>query len=191
MKNIKIRKSLAAGWSAFMRRPWYLMGLAIAFSFIFIFSLGNAMVTALAYIAYGGCLAMLINHFRGGQIVFDDMFSLDNRWISFAFLGIIKTSLIFLGLIFFVIPGLYLATRWMFAELLVIDQGLKPLEALRASSKMTEGVRWKLFFFIVVVGILCLLGLVALIVGALVMSIVATFALIQIYEELKDVAEKE
>lgn len=149
------------------------------------------MVTALAYIAYGGCLAMLINHFRGGQIVFDDMFSLDNRWISFAFLGIIKTSLIFLGLIFFVIPGLYLATRWMFAELLVIDQGLKPLEALRASSKMTEGVRWKLFFFIVVVGILCLLGLVALIVGALVMSIVATFALIQIYEELKDVAEKE
>ncbi len=168
-----------------MRRPWYLLGLMLSFLVIFFISLGNAVVTALAYIAYGGYLAMFIKHARGETIEFDDMFSLDNRWISFAFLGIIKMVLVTLGFLFFIIPGLYLSIRWMFAEMLVVDQGMKPVEALRASSKMTEGEWWKLLLFILVVGLLSIIGLAALVVGVLVVSLVAFLAVIKLYDDLK------
>jgi uncharacterized membrane protein len=186
MNTISIRSALRTGWYTFSRRPWYLLGVTLAFTVICMLTVGNAAFTALAYIAFGGYLAMLLAFYRGQPIVFDDMFSLDQRWISFAFLGVIKTALIFLGLIAFLVPGIYLAVRWIFAEFLVIDKGMRPLEALRESSKMTAGVRGKLFLFTIVSIVLILLGLVALIIGAFVASVVVTFALIAMYEARQD-----
>lgn len=128
----------------------------------------------------------MIQHYNGKTIAFDDLFSLDSRWISFAFLGLIKGLLIFVGLVFFIIPGIYLSIRWMFAELYVIDQGMRPIEALRASSALTKGHMWKLLLFTIVVWVLMLLGLILLLVGAVVASIVVLFAVIKIYNDLKN-----
>jgi uncharacterized membrane protein len=114
-------------------------------------------------------------------VVFDDLFSIDSRWISFAFLGLIKTVLILIGFLLLIVPGIYLSVRWMFAELLVIDKGLRPLEALKASSELTKGYRWKLFLFSLVMMILILVGFLALGIGAVVASIVSMFAIIKIY----------
>lgn len=190
MNDVKIGAALSAGWSAFMRRPWYLLGLMFSFMAIFVLSLGNAIVTALAYIVYGGYLKAFIKHFRGGKIEFDDIFSLDNRWISFAFLAIIKLILLTLGFICFVIPGVYFAVRWMFAEMLVIDKGMKPVEALRASSKMTEGIWWPLFLFVLAMAVLSILSVLVLVVGVFIFAIIALFAYIKVYEDLKDRASE-
>ena len=182
MENISIKAAYSAGWSAFARRPWYLIGLLFAFMGIFILSLGNAVVTALAYILYAGYLTMLLRHLRGDTIEFDDLFTVDRRWVYFAFLGVIKMILIMLGLICFIIPGVYLAIRWMFAEFLVIDQGMKPLEALRASSELTAGHRWKLFFFTLLTMLLATIGLLFLVIGSFIVAIIATLAMMHIYD---------
>ena len=190
MHTVKIRSSLKAGWHALKRRPWYLMGLVLSFVTLFIFAVGNAAVTALSYIVYGGYISVMLNHFRGNTITFDDMFSIDMRWISFAFLGLLKTILIMLGFICFIIPGIYLSIRWMFAEILVIDKGMRPMEALEASGKMVEGHYWKLLLFMLTMMILLIISLFALIVGVIPMSIVAFFATVAIYENLKGVLDQ-
>lgn len=186
MKKVKIRESLKAGWELFMLRPWYLLGLTVAMGILFaVCSSDSALATALAYIVYGGYLLVLINHFNGNRVVFDDLFSIDSRWISFAFLAVIKGGLILLGFVCFIIPGIYLAVRWMFAEYYVLDKGMRPLEALKASSELTKGYRWKLFLFGLVSLLLILLGVFFLIVGAIVAALVVTFASIKIYKDLQ------
>ena len=182
MKAVDIRGSLKEGWKLFTQRGWYFIGLFLAFVVLFILTAGDsAVVTALSYILYGGYFALLLKHARGERVVFDDLFSIDSRWISFAFLGLIKTVLILIGFLLLIIPGIYLSVQWMFAELLVIDKGLRPLEALKASSELTKGYRWKLFLFSLVMTVLILVGFLALGIGAVVASIVSMFAIIKIY----------
>jgi len=185
MKNVKIRESLGVGWSLFMKRPWYLLGLSVAV-FLLISLLGsNTVIAALSAIVYAGYIAVMLRFSRGETINFDDLFTIDQRWIYFAFLFVIKSFLILLGLLCFIVPGVYLSVRWMFAEILVVDKGMKPLEALRASSALTQGHRWKLFLFSVVVSLLMVVGLVFLLVGVVVAVIVAFFAKLHIYQSLQ------
>ena len=169
-----------------MKRPWYLLGISLAVGFLFIVTTSNsALATALSYIVFGGYIALLLKFSNSEAISFDDLFITDKRWIYLAFLALIKMVLICLGLLCFIIPGIYLAVRWMFADLLVIDKGLRPLEALRASSALTEGYRWKLFFFSLVSGLLVLLGLIFFIIGAVAAGIAIQFATIHIYKTLQ------
>lgn len=189
MQNVYIKESLKVGWRQYMRRPWYLLGLGLGVAVLFGFSIGEAIVTALAYIVYGGYIGVLIKHYRGEHVVFDDLFMTDKRWVYFAFLGLIKGLLILVGLMLFIVPGIYLAVRWMFAEFFVLDQGMRPIAALRASSALTKGHRWKLFWFSFIVTVLFVLGLLCFIVGAVVVGIVSVIAMFKMYEDLKrDVA---
>ena len=187
MKKVYIRGAIGSGWTQFMRRPWYLLGLTIAtFALFALTGSQGAVVTALSYIIYGGYLAIFLKHVAGETIVFDDLFEIaDKRWIYFAFLGLIKNLLIMLGLLCFIVPGIYLAIRWMFADLLVIDKGMRPLEALKASSELTAGIRGKLFLYAIVVGLLIFVSTFALIIGAIVAVIVVQFASIKIYKDLQ------
>jgi uncharacterized membrane protein len=129
----------------------------------------------------------MLQHYRGAHIRFDDLFTVtDFRFVSFAFLAVIKGFFILLGFICFIVPGIYLSVRWMYAELLVIDQGMKPLEALKASSKMTEGTRGKLFFFTLTLIFATLLGLLCFVIGAVAMMAIGLLAVISLYEGAKD-----
>lgn len=182
MKTISIRKAVKGGWAQFLKRPGYLFVLSVAvFGLFAMASAQNAAYTALGAILYAGYLALLLRHSRGETFSFDDLFTIDNRWIYFAFLVLIKGFFILLGLVLFIAPGIYLALKWSFAELLVIDRGMRPMEALRASSEMTEGIRFKLFLFMLVAILITLIGLVALVIGVVVSGVVVGLAGIHLY----------
>ena len=185
MKKISIRGALKAGWNSFMLRPWYLFGLSLGVFLLFAIAMGNAVVTALSYIVYGGYMIVLIRHYHGEQVVFDDLFTIDNRWVYFAFLGLIKTLLIMLGLILFIVPGIYLAIRFMFAEFYVINDGMRPIEALRASSALTKGHWWKLFWYSIVVSFVLVAGLVFFVVGLAAAGVIVLIASFKLFEALK------
>lgn len=182
-----VRQALKTGWQKYFERPWYFLGLTLVAALLFFATTAQgAAATALSYVIYGGFLSLLLRHYAGETVSFDNMFDLDNRWISLAFLGIIKGVLIVLGLLLFIVPGVYLAIKWMFAELYVIDKGMRPMEALRASAELTRGCRWRLFGFVVLGTLIMLLGLVVLIVGFFVASVILGFAMIFIYRHLEE-----
>lgn len=186
MTTISIRRALKTGWDLFTNRPWFILGITLSvFALFLLTSTQSIMMSALSYIVYGGYLAVLLKHTYGDRIFFDDLFSFDNRWISFAFLGVIKSVLVFVGLAFFIVPGIYLAVRFMFAELYVMDKGMRPIEALQASSLLTKGHMWKLFFFSLVASILMIAGFFVFAIGGVIACIVVTFATITLYKELQ------
>ena len=94
-------------------------------------------------------------------------------------------AIIFIGgFILFVIPGIYFAIKYHFLLYFVIDKKMGPLEALRASGKITDGVKWRLLgFSIVSIGIV-ILGFLAFGFGILVAVPVATLADAYLYRKL-------
>ena len=78
-------------------------------------------------------------------------------------LGLIVTG----GLALLIVPGLVWAARFGFAPLLVVDEGREPLDALRESSRITQGVRGKLVLFGLAMFGVNLIGLAALGLGLL------------------------
>lgn len=185
MKQVAVGAAIAFGWHQFVRRPWYLIGVSLSVCALFILMSGNgAVMTALGSIVYAGYLAFLISYSKNDEVSFDELFVVDKRWIYFAFLVLIKSLLIFLGIILFVVPGVYLMLRFMFAELLVVDKGLAPVAALRASSEMTAGIKWKLLWFSIVSLAVLVLGLALFVVGAIPASIILSLAFIKLYRDL-------
>lgn len=65
--------------------------------------------------------------------------------------GLIVTG----GLLLLIIPGFVWAYKFYFSQYLVVDQGLGPIAALKKSSQITNGHKWNLFVFsLVLVGLL-------------------------------------
>lgn len=67
------------------------------------------------------------------------------------------------GLVLLIVPGLYLMARWSLASAMVVAQGLKATDAMRASWQATQGFVWKVvLLYLLCVGvffaILLLLG---------------------------------
>jgi len=92
--------------------------------------------------------------------------------------------IIFLGLILLIIPGIYFALRYMFVRFAVLEgAGIKG--SLSQSAKMTQGIKWKLLGFMLVLGLVNILGFLALIIGLLVTIPVTLIAYAHVYTVLK------
>jgi len=73
---------------------------------------------------------------------------------------LIAAAGISIGLILFIVPGVYLAVRWTFASQAVLLDRVRGAQALQRSGELTTGNWWRVF------GVLLLAGLVAVIATA-------------------------
>jgi len=77
-----------------------------------------------------------------------------NRYIPYFFGTLLYSLLVGIGMVFFVVPGVYVGVACQFAPYLIIDRRLGPVEALRESASLTKGSRWGLLLFgLVVIGL--------------------------------------
>ena len=73
--------------------------------------------------------------------------------------------IIFAGAILFIIPGVVWAIKFSLCHYFVIDVGLGPIDALKASSRTTMGVKWQLFGFGFLCALIAVLGMLCFVVG--------------------------
>ena len=78
---------------------------------------------------------------------------------------ILYSLIIFGGFLLLVIPGIIWSVKFSLSYYFVIDKGLSPIEALKASARTTTGVKWELFGFSILCGLICVLGFICLVVG--------------------------
>ncbi len=95
----------------------------------------------------------------------------ENMTNFFIVLGLVNAGIGFAFLLAF-FPGLVIMYAWMFAAALVINKGMKPIEAINASYNATYGSKWIIFFSYLVLGIIIfiaslILGLIAAGLGQL------------------------
>lgn len=83
-----------------------------------------------------------------------------------AFLAyLISGILIALGIVCLIVPGIILAIMWMFTFPVIGETPLGFWEAMRESSRLTEGYRWRLFLLALACILVALLGLLVFCVG--------------------------
>jgi hypothetical protein len=162
----------------------------------------------LVYIVAAACLSIvpILGHFLGGlltpgyvfcliklreqkNIEFADFFwgFMDfNRLLQWVVLNAIKIVLIVIGMIFLVVPGIYLAIGLCLAEPYFVFRKQDGVEAIKASMKLVGQHWWFMFGLIILVGLLNLVGALCFLVGILVtvpMSILIVYYALDAYEK--------
>ena len=61
---------------------------------------------------------------------------------------------VFIGFLFFIIPGAIISIAWCFALILVIDKEINPTEALSMSNKITYGYKGRIFLIELIVSVI-------------------------------------
>jgi uncharacterized membrane protein len=118
-----------------------------------------------------------------------DLFSAYRLFLNYLVGSIVYGIIVAIGFVFLIIPGIYLAVKYQFYEYLIVDKGMGPIEAIKRSGVLTEGVKRNLvLFWLALVGI-NILGLIALGVGLIATVPVSWLANAYVYRRLQLQAE--
>lgn len=94
--------------------------------------------------------------------------------------GLITT----VGLILLIVPGLIWALKYMFFPFLIVDKNLNPMEAIKASGRLTKGHYWQLLLLVLSMGLLNTLGALLIFVGLLFTIPISMLVMTQVYKKL-------
>ena len=91
---------------------------------------------------------------RGSEVDVGDSMSWafkDGMWSKSLVYGLVSTLGILIGFILLIIPGLYLMAAWALGWFLLVEERIRPMEALARSRELVHEVGfWKVFITIIV-----------------------------------------
>ncbi|HVV38932.1 MAG TPA: hypothetical protein VHD31_01245 [Candidatus Paceibacterota bacterium] len=87
------------------------------------------------------------------------------------------------GLILLIIPGIYFALRFSMVRFVILEGG-GVMASLEKSGTLTQGIKWKLLGFFVVIALLNILGAILFMVGLLITIPVTMIAYAHVYQKL-------
>lgn len=131
-------------------------------------------IYALLFFAYTVLFAPIINYganliflqgVRGDRVEIKHIFDGFGNYVNIVLANLLVFGLFFIGLVVFIIPGIYVGCRLVFTSYLVMDEGLDPVAAVEASWRMTKGHVWKIFFLLLLSIVIFFAGVVLLLVG--------------------------
>ena len=107
-------------------------------------------------------------------------------------LGALVASLLTgVGILFCLLPGIYLGVAWKFTLALIMDKHLEFWDAMEVSRKVVTRHWWHLFALLILSALLNLAGSLCCCVGLFVTMPVTVFALMYAYEDIFGVAKSQ
>ena len=97
---------------------------------------------------------------------------------------ILLALLVAVGLVLLIIPGVYWALKYGFAPIIIVDEHMAIRDAFKKSGEITLGVKWKLFWLLIVMVLSNILGALVLFVGLFVSVPVSMLAYLSVYRQL-------
>ena len=200
-KTVPFSKALTFGWETFKDNTLFLLGLFVAVAVIngvvkmadefggteswYFKSVWQVIEFVVNLVLDLGIIVIMLKFKDGSKPEFGDLFNRLPLVFPFAIASIIYAVMVIVGLIFLIVPGLYLAVRFVYFGYFIVDEGAGPIEALQKSSALTEGVRMDLFFFGAMMVGINILGLLALFVGVLVTCPITSLAVTHVFRHLQ------
>lgn len=137
-----------------------------------------------------GLVRVMLDVGRTGTSSFSQVFSAGGNGRFLAFLGLqfLKTLAIGFGVLFFIVPGIILALGLSMSSYYVIDQGMGPIDAMKASWETTTGHKGNIFVFVLLSGLIGIVGMLACCLGYFPAVAVAQLAEAVIYLRLSGTA---
>jgi uncharacterized membrane protein len=205
-QSFSIKESFRFAWNTFTTRPWLLIGLVLAFAIASqIVSLliddrienGGAFGFALGLVMFviGCAVEMMIvafwlqAHDHIQDINFKALWQ-PAKIVPYIFTKIVQAVVVIAGLILLIVPGVIFALMFLFANYLVVDRGMKPIEAMKESKRITSGKKWKLLGFVLLIALLNIAGAIAFVVGLLVTIPITYLAMVHVYRTLAHKAQE-
>lgn len=134
-------------------------------------------------------IALALAIIDGRDISADSLLPSGGVLLSYIIASFLFTLMLAVGLVLLIVPGLIVAVVFGLYGWAVVDKSLDPMEALRHSSRITQGNRWQLFGFILVAIALNIVGVLLLIIGVLVTSAITLIAAAHVYRQLDGTLE--
>jgi uncharacterized membrane protein len=112
-----------------------------------------------------GAMRIVLDAARGKTPELGTLFSGGDRFLPMFFVNILMGLAIALGVVFFIVPGIIIALGVLIAPFYVVDAGMGPVDAMKASWAATKGQRGEVFVLGIAGFGLSLLGVLMCCVG--------------------------
>lgn len=209
--TLSVGSFLSFGWETFKKRPWFLAGGTVVYiilswcvsfvsgfvgGFLGAFLAEGFAVTISFFVSFAlstliamGWIALFIKvHDDPASASLSDLWHPQRFW-SYLGTTILLGIIVVVGFVLLIVPGFMALTAFMFAPYFILDKGLGPIEALKASARITKGNRLRVFALIAATSLVSLLGAIALLVGLLVAIPLMAVATIHAYRRLSAAAD--
>ncbi|NQU17824.1 MAG: hypothetical protein HQ564_07130 [Candidatus Saganbacteria bacterium] len=214
VKEISIGEALGFGWEKFKANVGFFILLLLAMMVVpfaymiaaaivggllgfigYAIGIGEVVTVLVMVLIYVGYLAVIMLlqigmikiplGFCDNQVPkITDLLSGKDKLLTYTLGSILFFLIVTAGMFLFVIPGIIFALMFCFYGFLIVDKGMKPVDALKKSAEITKGVRPQLFLFAIVLWLVNLLGMLCLFVGVFVSLPVTFLATAYVYRKL-------
>jgi len=198
---LDIRHCLRRGWALVRSDFWPLVGLnALVLALLAVANGGSAAQSAaganwsfqssvIGLLVYGPLVGGLFLHFlkkkRGERSGVETVFcGFSNRFLHLFLGGFVTLTLIALGFVCLIVPGIYLLVSWMFTLALVVDKRLDFWPAMELSRKTVAKHWWKFLAFWLVIFLIKVSGLLLCGIGLFLTTPLALAALVYAYDDI-------
>ena len=199
-KNFSVRECFLVGWARFKEHPWFFVGLSILLWGVagitgyltdVVYadieptrSILDLLLSVIYYWIMFGFIVITLRAVDGMPVDWEQFFSIDRRFVSYLIGLLLYGVMVLVGVLAFVVPGVYLAIRYGFFWYGIIDGRKGVMESFQESARITDGVKWQLVLF----GMACMgvifLGVLCLGIGVLVAVPVTMLASAHLYRVL-------
>ncbi|HEX3797940.1 MAG TPA: protein kinase [Verrucomicrobiae bacterium] len=192
--NVDIGYCLRRGFNLVKGDFWPLVGVTAIILALFSVVNSNHLTAFLSPFIWGPLMGGLYLYYfkkiRREPVTIETAFSGFSSLFLHLFLGgFVSFALTFLGIICFVLPGIYLAVSWIFAFPLIADKRLHFWDAMELSRKLVRNHWWRIFCFSLVLIALNFAGLLAFGIGIFLTVPISLAALAYAYEDIFNVSK--
>ena len=112
-------------------------------------------------------------------------------FVPFLLGSLLYSAIVLGGILLLIVPGIIFALMFQFYSYLIVDQNLKPKEALKQSKTLTKGHKLQLFWLMLLLGLLNLAGALLFLVGLLFTIPMSLLVMTYTYRELNPIASSQ
>lgn len=195
------KEALSFGWKTFKSRWLFFVGLTIL---TIIFNIipgvvGGYIPQDQAMVSYGittlgwifstivsiGIMKVMLRTVDGERPTLLDVLKSYRLFFKFFFASVLAGGIVLIGFILLIVPGILFSLRLQFTVYAIVDRGMGPIAAIKYSWTITRGHAMNILLFNVLIGLVSLLGVLALGVGLLVATPVTALSLAWVWRKLQ------
>ncbi len=196
-KELSFRDALSEGWRLTKENVWLWLGLWVTFAALtFLGSWIPSQVGAWSVSAFLSLGLLFLQWFLtfnsigialalvdGKEAGYADLWRLRPNFGWYILATLLVMLIVSVGFFLLVVPGIIWGLMFIFTGFVLAERQAGPLEALKASKVLTQGVKADLFLFWLILLGINLVGALFLLVGLLATTAISFFALAHLYRQ--------
>jgi hypothetical protein len=172
-------------WRTLTENFWPIVGVSALVGLILFFTNMVYVGIILTGPLVGGLYMYYLKSIRGERATMEDAFSgFTLAFVQLMLASIVSGLLTCLGVLAFVLPGIYLAVAWSLTYPIVIDKRIGFWEAMEVSRKVVSRHWWTMLLLWIVIGLVNIVGALCCGVGMFVAAPLGMLALMYAYEDI-------